>query len=86
MAIMLYAIGECEPKPANASTSRKVTIFDLRDQFINKLRFYIGTFDWDSVLYVGNAGHVDMTVAYLVGMLLLSLGILNLSLHSSNPF
>ena len=49
MVITLYAFCECNPKPASA-TRRKVTIFDMRNQFI---RFYIGSYDWDSVLYVG---------------------------------
>jgi len=49
MAVTLHAMSDCNLKPDTA-TRRKVTIFDLHDQFINKLRFHIGIFDWDSVL------------------------------------
>ena len=54
-------MSDCNLKPDTA-TRRKVTIFDLHDQFINKLRFHIGIFDWDSVLWLGNANHADCDI------------------------
>ena len=47
-AVILYGGNEDNAKPV--ATRKKVSVPDLRESFVNKLRYYIGTFDWDTVL------------------------------------
>ena len=49
MAVILSPAIETE-RCMELGPRQKVPVFDLREPFVNKLRYYIGMYDWDSLL------------------------------------
>jgi len=49
MAVLLHSSYDIGPQKQSGNR-QKATVLDLREPFINKLRYYIGTFDWNGML------------------------------------
>ena len=49
MAVLLHSSYDIGPQKLSGNR-KKATVLDLREPFINKLRYYIGTFDWNGML------------------------------------
>jgi len=41
-----------------------IRVFDLREQYINKLRYILGTYDWDTLFYEDKYGVDDIDWIY----------------------
>jgi len=48
MAVLLHSSRDTGPQKQSGKR-QKATVLDLREPFINKLRYYIGTFDWNGM-------------------------------------